>query len=1127
MSMKVQLLVIIGLMTAATLAPGVRAEQAERILDETGIQGGLAVVLGCSDAQTLAGLHAGGAFTVVGLDTDPARLAEARESLSTKGTYGPVTAIGWDGKTLPFTDNLVNLLVIVREGSGPAAEEQMRALCPEGMVLELKGGAWEKTVKPRPAEIDDWPQYFYSATGNAASHDTVVGPPRSLQWWAGPFSERSHNWVNSTASMVSAGGRFFYIRDDGPISVMGQGNNNMNWAMQKNINKKNIPENWSLIARDAFNGVLLWRRKLDGFGQFQFEAVGIQPTSWNCWSAPLSLNRRTAASERRVFTTLAYRGGLSALNALTGETEWEYAPDGHVDEVVLDKDEGRLYLRVRSQIPRKHDYPFSWWNKDESWMRTYGPVEFEQYVLEQKPEKVVCLDAEDGRLIWSYDAPHVAVETLCAGYGKVCFLDLQELICLDAETGRKVWSKDFTLTKATRAKMVDGKEERGRWSFSRSGRVGQLLLWQNRAYLFGLMAEERGSHCYSLEDGEAIWSQTHVGPSGGFGHPTGIRIIDGIIWNDHPMGFDALTGARIGELAPRPYGGTHNRCHRGMATNRYILGIAFGIEFYDIAAKEMVSDDRWLRSACALGYLPANGMLYHAPDPCACWLGARIRGFHAFAPKEPELDYGQVDGQERLATGPAYAGGARATAGSSDDWPTYRHDVLRSGQASTAVPADLGVRWRADLGSPYDRGGHNVVCGLSPPVVAGNRVFVSRKDANEIVCLDERTGDVLWRFQTPCFVDSPPTIADGLVLFGCADGYVRCLRASDGALAWRFRAAPADMMVLFDGRPGSKWPVSGSVLVQNGHLYCAAGHSSFLDGGIHFYKLDAVTGRMLAHARTEGPRYGIYEQNPFREVKKNQWGRLERTRNGYYTDYVDIEGARADILVSDGVDVRMGQTRITPDLKISSILREQVAGTAPEGRRWLRPMHLFLDDTYFHRVGWHYSDQYYGGGNAAGAANAGKILVFDDQHSYGAQWEWEPGGRYPNHIIGQGTRLTCDLLSTENERRGFGASRQDDPVWTHVQPLIIRAMVLARATGSPGKALFVAAPLERKDTDPDPLAPHLGRSAGQVGVFSATDGKLLGQTDLPAQPVFDGMAAADGRLFLSLTNGRLVCLGSE
>jgi len=44
-------------------------------------------------------------------------------------------------------------------------------------------------------------------------------------------------------------------------------------------------------------------------------------------------------------------------------------------------------------------------------------------------------------------------------------------------------------------------------------------------------------------------------------------------------------------------------------------------------------------------------------------------------------------------------------------------------------------------------------------------------------------------------------------------------------------------------------------------------------------------------------------------------------------------------------------------------------------------------------------------------------------------------------------------------------------------------------------------------------------------VFNVEDGRTLDRSALPAQPVFDGMAAAYGRLYLALTDGTVVCMG--
>ena len=1097
------------LLAVASLAgAAARADEAQRILDEAGVEGGLVVSLG-GDAEMLAGLRSDDPFVVQGLDADDERVAALRAELQRRGVYGPVSVKRVDGDRLPYADNLVRLLVVSDAADVPRSE-MMRVLRPGGVLMCKQDGEWRKAVKPWPEGMAGWPQYFYDASNNATSEDTLVGPPESVQWWAGPCSERSHNWVNSTASMVSAGGRLFYFRDEGPIAAMPHKGNDMNWAGRVGPMPE-FPEKWSLIARDAFSGVVLWKRSLYGFGNPQFEAIGPQPTIWNTWSAPLSLNRRTAATDTRVFTTLEYRGGLSALDAATGKTVWEYEPDGNVDEVVLDEEAGRLYLRVRGEIPHKPegDVPFGREASDKSWRKTYGPEDFNEYVRSQPPEQVVALDARSGRVVWTADAPHIGVETLCAGYGKVVYHDTKALVCRDAATGEEVWRHHS-----------EPAAQRHGWVFSRSGHFANTILWEGKVYLHGGFKENPGMTCLRLEDGSKVWYERRVSPGGSFGHPSGMRIIDGVIWNDPGNHWDAETGQGIGRLTG-PLGPTHGRCHRAVATVNYLGGRAFGIEFYDLEAKEMVSDSRWLRSACAQGYLPANGMLYHTPDPCSCWLGGRIRGYHAFTSQVPDLDYDAVQPDKRLEKGPAYS--MEETETNDQDWPTYRHDPLRSGRASTALSSELKQLWTADLGSPVSGlgFGYNAVHGLTPLTVAGGRIFVSRKDAHEVVCRGQLTGAVQSRRGDSSFVDTPPTVADGRVLFGCMDGYLYCLRASDGRLAWRFRAAPADTQVVHEGRPASRWPVHGAVLVRDGAVYCTAGRSSFLDGGIQLFKLDVASGELLAHGRAHGPDYGFYELNPLYEVTKDKWGNVRKVPKGYHPDFIDIEGARSDVLVSDGADLHMGATRITTDLATHSSLLDQANGETT-GRRWLRTMNGFLDDTYFHRVGWHYSDQYRGGGNASGAPNAGKLVVFDDRRTYGAQWEGNFPNRYPNHVIGQGTDIVAHGLEAEASTKGFTVHPETDPVWRVNLPLIVRAMVLAPSADSVAGKLFVAGPLEKDD---DPFAPYQGRGDGRLYVLSAADGRKVSEIVLPAQPVFDGMAAADGRLFMALADGRIVCFG--
>ena len=59
--------------------------------------------------------------------------------------------------------------------------------------------------------------------------------------------------------------------------------------------------------------------------------------------------------------------------------------------------------------------------------------------------------------------------------------------------------------------------------------------------------------------------------------------------------------------------------------------------------------------------------------------------------------------------------------------------------------------------------------------------------------------------------------------------------------------------------------------------------------------------------------------------------------------------------------------------------------------------------------------------------------------------------------------------------------------------------------------------------DPDNPDPHVA----VLRVHDAANGKQLSELKLPAEPVFDGMAAAAGRIYLSTTDGRVTCFEAK
>ena len=66
------------------------------------------------------------------------------------------------------------------------------------------------------------------------------------------------------------------------------------------------------------------------------------------------------------------------------------------------------------------------------------------------------------------------------------------------------------------------------------------------------------------------------------------------------------------------------------------------------------------------------------------------------------------------------------------------------------------------------------------------------------------------------------------------------------------------------------------------------------------------------------------------------------------------------------------------------------------------------------------------------------------------------------------------------------------------------------------------APVEIPDDDPN--AAYEGRRGGSVWVCSTEDGNRVFECKLDAPTVWDGLAAANGKLFLSAVDGSVCCL---
>ncbi len=96
------------------------------------VPGGLVVQLGASDCELATELARTGRFIVQVLDADRMRVQQVRQRLQQEGLYGWISADRRaNGTALPYTENLVNLVVVQTLADEKTLSEMARVLRPQ------------------------------------------------------------------------------------------------------------------------------------------------------------------------------------------------------------------------------------------------------------------------------------------------------------------------------------------------------------------------------------------------------------------------------------------------------------------------------------------------------------------------------------------------------------------------------------------------------------------------------------------------------------------------------------------------------------------------------------------------------------------------------------------------------------------------------------------------------------------------------------------------------------------------------------------------------------------------------------------------------------------------------------
>jgi len=725
-------------------AAGPAAADVKRdVLSGSEVRGGLVVHLGCPSAALLAEFASDQRFVAHGLARGADTVAAIRTALAAGGLYGRASAEQLVGTKLPYVDQLVRFLV-VQEPLGIDEAEMLRVLCPGGVLYRKTPKGWRRTVKPWPATLDEWTHPRHGADGNVVSRDRLVGPPTNVRWISG--RQRSERGVLNTQVIVSSAGRLFAVTGYRKLS---------------------------LVARDAFSGVILWTRP------YPYKLPPLRyRTFWR--QAPLI-----------AVGPLIYIEG-KALDAATGREAFSFAgdPKACADGVLI-----------------------------TSQMR--------------------ALDAKTGKELWHHAA---GAGGLAVAEGRVYLTEGEwpakggpvQLVCLDLKTGKVQWRREITLPvpAAKPTGRYDGYSPNSTPNGLLAGIVhhrGVLALEVMRTYI----------HLFSAADGAPIRSLRYKNWAP---YASGLRalMIDGKLWLptfDAGERFDfgvtihaynLANGRKVKTLKLKTP--IRQRCRPPLASEAFLfLG---GMNTVDLGTGDSESLPI-ARSACHIGLVPANGLLYVPPTHCRCY--SVVPGYVALeSRRQMGRPLAEANDTDHCQTGPALGkippAGRRSA---NEDWPRFRQDSMRHAHVKTALPGDGELLWNCALGDTAP----------SSPVVAGGLALVALGEAHRIDAVNTATGRREWSFVAGGRIDGPPTIRGGLCVFGCRDGWVYALRLADGTLAWRNLAAPAVRRIMVEGQLESAWPAMASVTISDDTVCAAAGRHNLAEGGIVVTAFDLRSGK--------------------------------------------------------------------------------------------------------------------------------------------------------------------------------------------------------------------------------------------------------------------------------------------
>ena len=548
---------------------------AKDIAKTSGVTKGFALDLGCGDGRLVFELAKATDLHIVGVESDPAKVAMARAKLSAAGLYGTrVTIIQADENSAPLPSYFANLIVSARTVTGgKTPTEAQRMLRPYGGVLAVgqSGSVLQSTRGPLKG-AGSWTHQYSNPANTTCSDDQLVKGPLGMLWFCDMGQEMTSRHGRAPSPLYSRGVLF-----------------------SEGLN--------SLVAVDAYNGTKLWEFPLPGILRAYHgdDLMGTSGTGSNyCVSDDSVYVRRNDHCLRIDIKTGKLIKTIIAPKAANGKAgTWGY----------IAFTEGLLFGSLANP---EHVVTYRF--------RPGGDMKKQL----TESTSFFAIDPAEGKLKWRYDAKDsLRHNAIAIGGGKVLLIDrpLAEydrrrngkpkgerpglLVSLNAQSGVKIWGQDKDIFGTVNA--ISAKHD--------------VVVMGYSPTRFKLASEIGGRLSgFRLRDGKRLWDV-----KAGYGSRPMIN--DKTIYAQGGA-WDVLSGKPRKFNFKRSYG-----CGVLASSASLLVYRSATLGYFDLEQNSSTQNFGGMRPGCWINALPAGGLVLVPDASASCTCSYQNRSWIALEPR--------------------------------------------------------------------------------------------------------------------------------------------------------------------------------------------------------------------------------------------------------------------------------------------------------------------------------------------------------------------------------------------------------------------------------------------------------------------------------------------------------------